>query len=174
MAATIIVETGNVVPGANSWLSLVDARALAEQLGLTLPVDDDEATIAIIKGGTYVNNQERTFQGSRVSPDQTMSWPRTGATKHGFDIADDVIPDEVKCGQVEAAASIAAGTDPYPVDTGKETSKERVEGAVEVNYFESGKTDSNVAITTALNCLYPLTLQAIGAGGFGQFVTCRA
>ena len=172
--ATLIKEDGSIVAGANSWLELAEARTLADNLGLTLPVDDDEAIIALIQGGIYVNNQERTFQGSRVSADQTMSRPRQDATKYGFAIAIDSIPDEVKCSQVNAASEIGAGVSPYSNGEGKETASEEVTGAVKVSYFEIGKTDSNIVLTTAINCLYPLTLQAIGAGGLNQFCVNRA
>lgn len=162
MAITLIVEDGSIVAGANTWINLVDARAFAENIGVTLPTDDEDAKRAIVKGARYVDDQEPQMQGSRVSIDQTLSWPRSGVTSNGFDVPDDSIPNGVICAQIEAAAQIGAGIDPYPVNPGKEVSNEEVVGAVKVGYFQSGKTDSNIELTSALNCLYPYSLIAIG------------
>lgn len=171
MAITIIVEDGTVVPNANSFLSLIDARALAESMGILLPVDDDKANEAIVKGGVYVNNQEGSLQGVRVSADQTMCYPRDGVVKYNFDVPNDSIPDEIKCSQVHAASQIGAGAKPYSNDTGKEVASQAVTGAVSRTFFESGKTNSNIRLTESINCLYPLTMLAINGGN--QF-TIRA
>jgi hypothetical protein len=161
----LIVEDGSIVPNADSFVSLADARVKADALGLVLSTDDTKADQTLRNGARYVCSLEPSLQGSRVSADQSLCYPRTGVTRHGYEVADDAIPDEVICAQIEAAAAIEGGTDPYPVDEGKEIASEEVTGAVKVSYFEGGKTDSNVTITSATNCLYPLTLRAIGRGG---------
>lgn len=157
----LIVETGLIVAGANSFISLVDARALASTLGLSLSVDDTAAEIELINGGRYVNSQEPSLQGSRVSADQLMCFPRVGVYKYGFLIASDTVPQDVICAQVEAAAAIAGGVNPYPVDNGKEVQSQEVVGAVKRSYFESNTTASDIEITAALNCLFPVTNEAI-------------
>ena len=169
--AVLIIEDGTIVAGANSFITLVDARTLADDRGISLPVLDDDAIDALIKGGIYVNNQEPSLQGTRVSALQTMCYPRKGVTRYTFDVEDDAIPADLLCAQVEAAASIGAGVNPYAVDTGKEVASQTVTGAVARTFFESGKTNSNVKLTTAINCLYPITSQAVGGGN--QF-TIRA
>ena len=161
----LTVEDGSIVPNADSFVSLADARAKADLLGLTLPVDDTEADQVLRNGARYVCSLESSLQGERVSAGQSLCEPRTGATRYGFEIPDNVVPDEVICAQIEAAAALTEGVNPYPVDTGKEVANQEVTGAVKRSFFESGKTDSNVTITSAVNCLYPLTLAAIGRGG---------
>lgn len=160
----LIVETGAIVPNANSFISLVDARAMALTLGLTLPVDDDAAEITLINGARYVNSQEPSFQGCRVSADQTMSFPRIGVYKYTFLVADDVVPSDPICAQVEAAAAITGGVDPYPVDNGKEVKLQEVVGAVKREFFESNVTAKDIEITAAINCLFPITTNATGGG----------
>ena len=59
----LIIEDGSIVANANSFISLVDARAYAATIGLTLPVDDTEAEVTLINGARYVNSQEPSFQG---------------------------------------------------------------------------------------------------------------
>jgi len=46
----LIVEVGSIVPGADSYINLVDARTFAAKYGLVLPTDDDEAEAALIHG----------------------------------------------------------------------------------------------------------------------------
>lgn len=158
---SLIVETGLIVANANSFISLADARTMAATLGLTLPVDDDAANVTLINGARYVNSQEPSFQGSRVSAEQMMSFPRVGVFKFGFAISDDWIPNDIICAQVEAAAAITAGVNPYPVDTGKEIQSQEVVGAVKRSYFESNVSEKDIEITAALNCLFPITKNAI-------------
>lgn len=153
----LIVEDGSVVAGADSFISLADARTLADGYGWVLPVDDTEAEQALRNGAKYVDLQEPKFSGSRVSIDQTLSWPRTGATNtYGFDIPDDSIPTQVQCGQVAAAAEYGAGTDVRASSDGKNIASEEVVGAVKQSFFNNGKSNSTVEITKALDCLRPL------------------
>jgi hypothetical protein len=169
----LIVEDGSIVPLANSFISLVDARAMALTLGLTLPTDDTQAEINLINGARYVNSQEPLLQGSRVSAEQTMCFPRNGVVKYGFPVANDVVTNDVVCAQVESAAAITAGVDPYPVDTGKEVKMQEVSGAVKREFFESNSTASDIEITAALNCLYPISKAALGDGSAFNFNVTR-
>ncbi len=164
---TLIVEDGSIVADANSFVSLADARTLAATIGLTLPVDDDAAEITLINGGRYVNSKEPSLQGSRVSADQTMCFPRKEVVKFGFAIDDDIVPSEVICAQIEAAAAITSGTNPFPVDDGKEVQSQEVVGAVKRSFFESNVSAKDIDITASLNCLYPLTSNAITGTGDG-------
>ncbi|MBU4707835.1 DnaT-like ssDNA-binding protein, partial [Salmonella enterica] len=43
----LVVEDGSIVAGADSYLSLEDARALAAKYGYALPADDTEAEAAL-------------------------------------------------------------------------------------------------------------------------------
>lgn len=168
MALTITVEDGSVVANANSFLSLVDARSLAESRGITLPVADADANAALVKGAIYITDQEYLLQGSRVSALQLLSYPRSDVIRYSFDLDDDYIPYEIKCAQIEAAALIGAGTNPSPVDNGKEVKTQEVVGAVKREFFESGSTASSIKLTSAINCLYPITKAALGSNGFGN------
>jgi hypothetical protein len=161
---SLITEDGSIVPNADSFISLADARTEADRLGLTLPVDDTQAEIALRNAGRWINSQEPSFQGSRVSIDQTMSWPRDNVVKYNFDVPNDSIPTDVICSQLEAAAQIAAGVNPFPTDNGKEVKLQEVTGAVKREFFESGSTASSIELTAALNCLYPITTGATSGG----------
>ena len=152
----LIVEDGTIVSGADSFVSLVDARALAARFGLTLPVDDTEAEAALRNGAVYIGLQEPMMCGSRVSPLQELSFPRHGVTLYGYPVAADSIPAQVIRAQVIAAVEYGKGTDVRASTDGRATSVERVEGAVTVQYFNNGATGATTVITAAIDALRPL------------------
>ncbi|UJP30021.1 hypothetical protein [Salmonella phage CKT1] len=50
----LIVETGQGLPNADSYVSLEDGRATAAKYGLELPEDDTKAEAALRNGAVYV------------------------------------------------------------------------------------------------------------------------
>lgn len=167
---TLVVEDGSIVAGADSWLSLSDARALADKYGYVLPADDVEAEAALRNGAMYVGLQENSLCGRRVSAAQSLSFPRTGISLYGFPVANNVIPDQVKLAQVAAAVEYGKGTDVRASSDGRITTMERVEGAVTVQYADNGMTGATVTITAAMDALKPLICGG-GNNGFQFRVT---
>lgn len=152
----LIVETGEIVPNADSYISLADARALASNYGLELPVDDTDAEVALRNGATYVGLSEPQMCGRRVSAEQSLAYPRTGVTLNGFPVANNVIPKQVILAQVIAAVTYGAGTEVRANSDGRPVQTERVEGAVTVTYFNNGSSGATTAITAADDALRPL------------------
>lgn len=152
----LIVEDGSIVAGADSYVSLSDARALAAKYGWELPADDTEAEQALRNGAGYVGLQEPAMCGSRVSPLQELAYPRKNVTLYGFDVAQGSIPSQVIRAQVAAAVEYGAGTDVRAASDGRAVSRERIEGAVDVEYFNNGNNGSSVVITSAMDALAPL------------------
>lgn len=152
----LIVEDGSIVAGADSYVSLSDARTLAAKYGWELPADDTEAEQALRNGAGYVGLRESAMCGSRVSPLQELAYPRKNVTLYGFDVAQDSIPSQVIRAQVAAAVEYGAGTDVRAASDGRAVSMERVEGAVTVEYFNNGNNGSSVVITSAMDALAPL------------------
>ena len=162
----LVVEDGTGKSDADSFISLVDARAFAAKYGITLPADDTAAEVALRQGCQYVELQQKRFSGSRLTATQALSWPRTGATNvYSFDYADGYMPKQLGFAQVYAAAEYAAGTDVRATDDGKAIASEEVSGAVAVSYFNNGKTGGSVVITRAMDELSPL-LVVSGNNGF--------
>ena len=153
MAVTLITEDGTGVTDANTYISLIDARTLAEQYGWTLPVDDNDANISLVNGYNYLNTLEGGMCGTRSYEDQTGAFPREGCSCGGFAIPSDGIKTEVKQAQVRAAVTFGAGTDVNPDNDGKNVASEAVTGAVAVSYFNNGKTGGSVKITEAIQFL---------------------
>ena len=73
----IIIEDGTNVEGANSFVTVEECRAFAEARGLTLPVDDSDVEILLIKAVDYLNSIENRFQGHRYfySDGQNLCFP---------------------------------------------------------------------------------------------------
>lgn len=165
----LVVETGSIVPGADSYVSLAGARALAAGYGLALPVDDTEAEAALRNGAVYVGLQEPSMCGRRVSASQSLAYPRQGVSLYGFALAADVIPPQVIHAQVVAAVEYGAGTDVRASSDGRVTESERVEGAVAVSYFNNGATGATTTITAAMDALRPLMCGSVNGASFNVY-----
>ena len=165
----LVVETGAVVPGADSYVSLTDARALAASYGLALPADDIAAEAALRNGAVYVGLQEPFMCGRRVAAAQSLAYPRQGVSLYGFALASDVIPPQIVHAQVVAAVEYGLGTDVRASSDGLVTETERVEGAVTVSYFNNGATGATTTITAALDALRPLLCGSVSGASFNVY-----
>lgn len=153
----LVVEDGTGKADADSFISLVDARAFAAKYGITLPDNDTAAEVALRQGCQYVELQQKCFSGSRLVATQALSWPRTGATNvYSFEYADGYMPPQLGFAQVYAAAEYAAGKDVRASDDGLSVASKEVTGAVAVSYFNNGKTGKAITITKSLDALAPL------------------
>lgn len=111
--------------------------------GLTLPAGAPSKEVLRQRGSDYL---DATY-GPRLhcsAPtgglDQERAWPRTGATANGTEIATDNIPAawvraSYRAAWIEASGSASLESTQAPNGRVK---RERVEGAVEVEYFEGG------------------------------------
>ena len=161
----LVVETGVGLPNADSFISLVDARAFAAKYGITLPTNDTAADVALRQGCQYVELQQKCFSGSRLTSTQALSWPRAGATNvYSFEYADGYMPPQLGFAQVYAAAEYAAGKDVRASDDGLSVASKEVTGAVAVSYFNNGKTGKDITITKSLDALAPLMTVCSNSG----------
>lgn len=169
----LIVEDGSIVPRANSYIGLEDARVMAADYGYTLPEDDALAEAALRQGAVYIDVQEPAMCGRRVSADQWLAFPRRGMRANGFDVPSDSIPYKVQVAQVIAASFYGDGIDVRANTGGQAVTMERVEGAVTVQYAApaSGAADATVAITAALDALAAFLCGSVN--GFGSFNVFR-
>ena len=153
----LVVEDGTGKADADSFISLIGARAFAEKYGITLPTNDTAAEVALRQGCQYVELQQKCFSGSRLTSTQALSWPRTAATNaYGAEYTDGDMPPQLGFAQVYAAAEYAAGKDVRASDDGLSVASKEVTGAVAVSYFNNGKTGKAITITKSLDALSPL------------------
>lgn len=131
----LIVETGAIIAGANSYVSTSSARAYASSRGVTLPASNGELEPMIIKAMDFVESHSAQFVGERVQRDQPLSWPRTGAVVERWEWSSTEMPRQLINATLATVVEIAAGADPFnPPIAALPVIKERVEGAVELAY----------------------------------------
>lgn len=166
----LAIEDGSVVANANSFISVTDAQALADDFGITLDAVDAEKNLKIAY--RWLITQERTLQGGRVGTVQTGVYPRYPVELRGVELDSDAIPSELKEAQVWAAyaqetASILA---PAVEGTSGAIKREKLDGVGEQEYFQGralSGNDVNSALQYALQLLYPLTNAALGTAQGG-------
>jgi len=136
MAITITVEDGSGVAGANSYVSVADARTYAANRGIALPADDDELAAMLIQASDYLEAQECRYQGDRTSSTQALAWPRTGVELNGDVFPTNVIPQSLIGAQVQLAIAINAGFDLQPnISPQDYITREKV-GPIETEYAD--------------------------------------
>lgn len=144
---TITVETGAIVTGANSYVSVADARTYVEARGDTFTADDAEAEILLLKAMDFLESLSNRFKGELVQRDQPLSWPRTGVVIENWSWNSDEIPRQVINAQLSLVREINAGIDPYnpPSNDVYPVKREKVD-VIEVEYATPGNV-SKVAKT---------------------------
>nr|DAF75541.1 MAG TPA: Putative Head Tail Connector Protein [Caudoviricetes sp.] len=173
----LIVEDGNLVEGANSYVSLEEATAYQRRFNRQdwLGLSEDEKKASLIKATQYVDNQF-TWKGRRKYQTQELGFPRVMLLDlDGFEVTG--IPARLKQAICEAAY-YGYQTDLFQTYESEQgiikRNKERVEGAVEkeVEYFNTKETAVDyISKYAALNSLLR---------GFyidrnsGKSVNCRA
>lgn len=151
----IVVETGSIVTGANSYVTRSDYLAYALSLGITIS-DVAAADVQLIKAAQFIDSKEANLKGCRVDRDQPLAFPRHAVVIDGFEWLYTEIPRQVILCQMALALDINAGIDlynPTPILTKK---RAKVEGAVEVEYFGADgavKLSRDSTSTALLNCL---------------------
>lgn len=152
----IIVEDGTGVAGANSYVSLPDAREILDLRGQNLDIDDVIAEQQLIAASDYVEAFRDRFQGWKTSDTQSMQWPRVGVVIDNKIIDSVTIPIELVNAQVFAAYEFSLGTSLQPTVTGQSIQAEEVVGAVKVSYFATGAIDGSSTFVRVMDSLNPL------------------
>lgn len=139
---TLIVEDGSEVAGANTYISDDDYTTYAAARGLVVGIDAPAREVELIKAMDYIESHRRQFKGLKITDTQPLQWPRVAVWVDSFPVDSDEIPQELKNAQAEAAAAISASIDPLRNEDTQNIKREKVEGAVEVEYFEGGSWTS--------------------------------
>ena len=108
----LIVETGTVVSGANSYVSLADAQAIIDARGYEVTL-----TEGLLLRAMDVLDGVR-FSGEKTSSTNPLAWPRAGVfDSEGFEIPISSVPNDVVKAQSWIAYYISQGNDPSAVST---------------------------------------------------------
>lgn len=169
----LIIETGNQVADANSYITVADAESVADSYGISFSGDVETALKAAYK---WLNAQESQLQGERLSDidtatTQTGIYPRKPVYIRGNLIDENSIPVELIEAQVLAAFANEQSSILLPTigSTTGAIKKEELEGVGSQEFFEGSALDSNEtnsALQLAIATLEPLTTRALG-GLFG-------
>lgn len=120
MAIEIIIEDGSIVPDANSFATVEDARIYASNRGVEIaPVGvegDEQVKVLLIKASDWFRVQ--SWNGAPVDLGQSMPFPRTGLYIYPSSpwtaFPDDEIPRQVVEAQCRLCMDIKAGVDVLP------------------------------------------------------------
>ena len=156
----LIIEDGNGIANANSFVTVAEAAAYAQARGLTLPATDAEIEILLIKAVEYLLSIESRFKGSRVNHLQELPWPRKDVYIYQSlePLANNQIPKALKNAQCQLAVDFVSN-DLLPTGQNKEIQQEIV-GPISTTYFRSGTSVAQPV--KALAILEPLLLQTYG------------
>lgn len=153
----LMIETGAIVEGADSYVTRADYIAYAASMGVT--VEDTVATdVQLRKAAQFIDSKEHRLKGVRVSRDQPLAFPRDGVSIDNWSWSKTEIPRQVLLCQLALALDIHAGVDLYnPVSSAPASVKrERVEGVVDIEYAISdspAKLSRESSSTALLNSL---------------------
>lgn len=137
---TLTVEDGTGVSGADSYISLTDARAYAVTRGIALAALDADAEVQLRRGFDYIETFGDRLKGEPVDAAQETTWPRVYVYVNGIELPSDEIPKTIGWAQVHVASAIQNGIDPTPDYTGSAFVTRRKVGPIETEYSESVAT----------------------------------
>lgn len=158
----VIVETGAIVTGANSFCdsAYVDAYAAArgrtEWLAASPQSQRDQA---VIQGGDYLKNEARyPYRGTRVSYLQTMPFPRTGASEYrGPTLPSNYVSWRLMDANAELAirAFASPGSLQPDLERGGAVKREKVD-SLETEYFDKAPVETTIRAVAGI--LAPLLM----------------
>lgn len=175
MTITIVVETGAVVTGANSFNSLAQFKTHADNRGrvYTAVYDDEAIKAALVKMFDYLNSLP--WRGIKTGRDNPGAWPRYGTEiggntlaelelpasnfvgvldRDGWYIDTDTVPPEVVNAHNEGAWLILTGKDMEPSLARGGQIKRRKVDVIETEYFSGASpTTEFLAVANRLKGL---------------------
>lgn len=139
---TLIIETGEGLPDAESYASAEELGMYAVKFGVLIPADVI-AQEALLRRATLVMDG-MTWKGRKSTGDQALSWPRREIRLDGENKPERYLPARIQYGQMALAAEIHAD-DIDPIDKRKgAVTKEKVDGAVEREYATISNTSKRL------------------------------
>lgn len=128
----LIIEDGTGKSDAESFATAAELVTYAGKFGLTAPATEAEQE-ALLRNSA-LQMQTMPWKGSRTFVTQALSWPRIDVDYECEILPSNIIPARIQYGQMALALEIYQDQlDPPELRVGPVT-KERVEGAVEVQY----------------------------------------
>lgn len=157
----LVLETGAIVANAEAYVAAVEVVAYAAKRSVTLTsVTDAHVESLIVKAMDLLESLESRIQGTRVSSEQVLSWPRANVSLNGFDVLETTIPAVLKKALCQLAVD-ADGFDLMPTGDGREVIKEKVD-VLETTYAATGAA---VPPPPTLTAFYNILAPLLASGG---------
>lgn len=130
--ATLTVEDGSVVSGANTYASESELTTYCSDRDITLTADYGDATEILIRAMDYIEMLE--FSGDKYSKSQELQFPRVGVVVDGYSYVYTDLPPDLKKAQMALAVAIDQGFDPL-ANVDREQKKVKI-GSLEIEYAD--------------------------------------
>lgn len=156
----LIIEDGSGVPGAQSYVTAVEAKAYAAERQRDFPAVDAAVEALLLTAVDYLESLRARYQGAKTHPDQALQWPRSGVVIDGHPVAPDAIPEDLKHAQMQLALAGAAGVDLLPAGDGRVVQSEQID--VIRRSYDTRMASSGPAVAGALGYLSSLFSAAGG------------
>ena len=160
---TITVEDGSGVTNSDSYVSRADYITYALTVGVTIASNSD-ADVQLVKAQEYIAQHEANLIGYKVERDQSISYPRYDVFIEGYSWDYDEIPRQLILCQMAYALDINAGEDLYnrDVNPSQVVTKEKIDGAVEVEYSSPNMTSQKLSKSSTGDALLSSLLKNNG------------
>lgn len=145
----IVVEDGTLVSGANSYITLAEFKAWADDRGITYGTDS-KISEQLYRAHDYFESLR--FKGLKSDENQTMQWPRDQVLVDGYAVDSNEIPKEVKTSLFELI-KIEIDGDSKLAPSEREVLSEQVD-SIKITYKDNaGMKRSTPALERALRKL---------------------
>lgn len=163
--ATIIVEDGSLVSGANSYVTVAEFTQFCNDRNITIVSTYGDESQLLIQAMDYFEQQP--FKGIKFIETQALQFPRSDFWLDGYLTNSDAIPQLVKDAQITIAISIMQGND--PLSTLDRSVKREVVDVLEIEYMDNA--GPSVIIRSISNIMRKLVT---GSSMGSNFSTIRA
>lgn len=102
----LVIETGLIVPGAESFATAAELVAYATNFGRVIPADTPLQEALLRRAALQMS--ALPWKGHTVSPNQALAWPRYEVCLNKWLLPSNTIPAQIKAGQMALATEIHA------------------------------------------------------------------
>jgi len=138
----LVIETGLIVPGAESFATAAELVTYAGNFGRVIPADAPSQEALLRRAALEMN--AKPWKGRTVSPVQTLAWPRYDVCLNRFPLPSNTIPAQIKAGQMALATEIYADDLVNPASKPGAAVRKKV-GPLEFEYAAASSTVTKAA-----------------------------
>lgn len=161
----LILENGTGLVNSQTYATHTELQAYADARGITIQGSQTQLEHYLVNAMDYLESLRSRFQGSKVSANQALQFPRTGVTIDGIELESSVIPTLLKSAQMRAAIEVHNGIDLMPTQAGQFAIEETV-GPITTKYSEKIGVSAAPTILALEALLEPLFKASSSVGMF--------